>query len=223
MQPLIREAKKPTKGDLDGNWQELWETTMTYLPDVDDRHRYGGLLSYLKDDRTASDGRLFLGMRRAPAAKGNHHAFEGGLVYHLLEMWTFWVKLREGFLNPPWITDAKIMRGIVNHDIHKAYMTYVLCNPQDPTAPWAVAYGKDDSDQLLGDTAKSFYLLGKAGIHLDPLELNALILSHGGWSELKPWSTSVLAKLLYLLDELSGNVMGRIDARTFVDRGRPEP
>ena len=55
------------------------------------------MLDALAPDLTHDDG-LLLGFVNAPAAKRNHHAYRGGLVVHLIEMWHIWqTRFREDF------------------------------------------------------------------------------------------------------------------------------
>jgi hypothetical protein len=86
--------------------------------------------------------------------------------------------------------------------------------------PWEVRHGDDETDMLMGTDVKSLWLAQRAGITLDPEQINALLLAEGGFSNIKPRWCSVLAKVCYALDELSGNGLARIQKRTFLDHSR---
>lgn len=176
------------------------------------------MLSQLAWDFVEPDGRTLLGARRAPAAKRNHHAFEGGWCYHILEMWSLWSTLKE---NPvigrphPDLNDERVFKAILYHDLHKIHRTYRLLSLD----PWITEYANEDpTERMMTWSTKSLWLLNKYKIELDPVQYNALLWSEGGWSEhaRKLKGGSVLAKVAYLLDELSGNVIGRIEQDTYV-------
>lgn len=181
----------------------------------DDRHHYANMLVGVAPDRAQGDD-TYLGLLRAPAARGNHHAFEGGLVHHLLEMWDCWLMVRDKFLVEPYVTDARVLKAIINHDIHKAHLTYRLVTED----PWKVEYGHP-SDSLTTTDFKSLQILSCYGIVLDYEQMNALQLAEGGFSNTQPKWCSVLAKVCYLLDEMSANVLARIEAKTFLDHRTP--
>lgn len=210
--------------NLEANWEALNKLVESYS---DQKGQYGYLLANLRLDKEGLDGR-WLGFKRAPAAKGNHHAFEGGLVFHLLEMWDLWLKLRPGVHKEPEVSDRRILHAIINHDIHKAYRTYLLgryvingIEDVDQTnRNWSVQYGDDRSDQLMPKDIKSIWLLTNCGVKLDDEQMNALMWAEGGFSDLQPKACSVLAKVAYLLDELSGNVLARIEKGTLLSHRR---
>jgi len=199
------------KGNLEGNLIQLRELVAICIPQ-NERERHFGLLGSLEDDVATEEG-LYLGLARSPAARGNHHAFEGGLVYHLLEMWAAWERLRPDIMDLEHLSNERVFKAILYHDIHKAYRTYLLKGSD----PWQVDYGRDPTDQLMTTDIKSIWILMRAGITLDPEQMNALLLAEGGYAKIKPKWQSVLAKLAYLLDEMSGNVASRINSSTFLD------
>lgn len=173
--------------------------------------QYSKLLTSLRNDMV-SDGVTYLGFERAPAAKGVHHAFIGGLCQHYLEMYRWWEYQRNWLVNEN-ITGDRILAGIILHDLHKAWATFI----EDPASPSGLNYGKHPSDRLMTNNQKTMYLIQNQGIHLDMLQMNALWNSEGGWAEDSPKSCSSLAKALYLLDEWSGNVEARIRAGNAID------
>lgn len=210
---------------LDVNFTALKTVVFrTLTPSMADN--YLRMMNSLRDDElVAEDGRTYLGLLRAPAAKRNHHATEGGLVRHLLEMWdiykawcTHWPLAEQS----PHINDERVLCAILNHDIHKAYRTfYQLDSPE-----WAVEYGYRNkekpelTDGLMTESVKSMWILSQYGITPDAEQMNALCLSHGGFSEIVPKRCTPLAKLMYLIDEFSGNVLEPIRQKDFLDDHR---
>lgn len=217
---------RPLKGDLVGNWDKLVHLTNEVLraedPTGSDTDLHLSLLDSLKRDIVTEDGTILLGHYRAPAAKGNHHAFEGGLTYHLLEMWECYSAMKgywaDRLLLEEFITESRILKAILYHDIHKAYRTFRLLDPN-----WSCDYYNDHTDQLMGWDVKSLWIITRVGIHPDPQQINALLNAEGGYSKISTRWVSSLSKLCYCLDELSGNVIGRIDSRTVLNHRTAEP
>lgn len=212
-----------TKQELDNQYVELEHLILDHI-EAKQKHRYQSLVLDLEADTLVypKEGRpqqILLGMKRAPAARGNHHDFEGGLVYYLLEMWETWKNWKGNFdlIQGDYINDNRVLQGILNHDIHKAYRYYRLRSEH----PWEVEFALDESDKMVIENVKSIQVLNWHGIILDDQQMNALLWSEGGFSKTQPRTCSVLAKLLYLLDEFSGNVLGRIAKRTFLDLRTP--
>lgn len=204
--------------DINANWERLTELVRTTLPPVR-AQQYLKMMNNLYADRYIDQATVWLGFCRAPAAKGNHHDFEGGLVAHLLEMWDIWQVIRPLAYAAPYVTDERILEHIINHDLHKASQTFTT---NVNTTGWFVEYGRHDSDQFLSHDQKSLWLLNSNGIELDMEQVNALYWSEGGFSKNAPRESTVLAKVGYILDEMSGNVVERIRKRTFLHRSRAE-
>lgn len=158
-------------------------------------------------ENTVYDGIEYFGLRDAPAAKSNHHHYRGGLVQHYLEMWRFFLALKDTLPQDELITPERILAGILLHDLSKAWCAYQAVEGDSIK----VTYGKHPSDSLLTADQKSLYIVNRYGIHPDLYQLNALFNSEGGWAKSPPKWCSPLAKFLYLLDELSGNVKNRIE------------
>jgi len=178
------------------------------------------LASDRKDETFLGHGRMF-GFINAPAAKRNHHAYRGGLVIHLWEMWAIWKEhFRADFEQSTEVNDKRILEGIIFHDLHKAYCTFrsVEFRPDVPGLPWGAEYvkGDPDSESLTWET-KTLWLLQWHEIVIDVQQYNALLWSEGGWAKIQPRWCSVLAKMLYLLDEYSGNVLSRMQDGTWRD------
>lgn len=223
--------------NLDVNWGRLGEITTTIIA-TEDRSRdqrtlndeaslYTVLFNDLRHDRFVpgkdKDGNAIevclLGMRRAPGSKNRHHNVQGGLVTHLLQMWEIWTGLR-GILRDhnavhPQLNDLNVWKCILHHDLNKVWK-YRLVKDD----PWEVDYANDQDrlTTLLGDTNKVLFLLSKHGIKL-PIPLhNALITAEGGYSSSpRPNAETVLAKVAYLLDEMSANVVDRLQTSRFWD------
>lgn len=158
-------------------------------------------------ENTVYDGIEYFGLRDAPAAKSNHHHYRGGLVQHYLEMWRFFLALKDTLPQDELITPERILAGILLHDLHKSW-TYYHAVDGDPIK---VTYGQHPSSNLLRDDQKTAYIVHKYGLPVDLIQLNALYHSEGGWADSPPKWNTAMSKLLYLLDELSGNVKSRIE------------
>lgn len=188
------------------------------MPDQTLADAYDSMLLALKEDREEGFTH-YLGFYRAPAAKGNHHDYEGGLVAHLLEMWEVWCwshHLTEA-MDGEHVSHSRVLRAIINHDLHKSFCTYVLMSAD----PWAVEYGKHETDMLMTKEVKTMWMLGDFRIPMDPEQYNALCWAEGGFSPIQPKWTSILAKIVYLVDETSGNVLARAEKRTYLDLRKP--
>lgn len=206
------------RGEADLNFVELKELTGIYIRGQE-ANRYLEMLNALGPDIHEPGDLVYLGMQRAPAATGNHHAFEGGLVYHLLEMWAIWERLKPDLEAQPHISDERILKAIIHHDLHKAHRTYVL----ESEDPWKTRYGEDPTDMLMTNDTKSIWLLNQHGIRLDPEQMNALLWAEGGFAKIRPKQCTALSKLAYCLDELSGNVASRIYTKTLIDLKKAVP
>jgi len=176
--------------------------------------QYSPLLLTLEGDSVVGDA-YYLGFKRAPAAKKNHHAEEGGLVKHYLEMWYEYVLIKDAFESTysrlkntiGTFNEADVLKGIINHDLHKAHHTYRLITEK----PWQTEYGRNETEDYSTDNMKTLWLLGRSAIILTPLDINVLCWSEGGFAaHPRPRERTALATFVYLLDELSGNVCARI-------------
>lgn len=236
--------RRTTEARLEDQWQALRSLIGARIFDADApsatgyrtaelESKYVLLLDTVKHDRYVGES-CMLGLYRAPGSKDRHHAYEGGLVAHLLEMWECWMVLRESILynRPPaeMLNDSLVLRAIIHHDLNKVHR-YRLVNiegftvtvgdhPEQVPVPWEVEYAKANEDPLghaLTGTSKSLHHIMNAGIPLDTLLLNALITAEGGYMSDRPKTESVFAKLIYILDELSANVFSRLSNGQFWD------
>lgn len=149
-----------------------------------------------------SDGRTAC-FDEAPAGKGQHHAYAGGLVVHLLEMWNFWLLLKPSFSASKIINDKTVLAGILAHDLHKANKMYVVSDE-------GVTYA-ETGEACLVSAAQANVALIPAEERGNLLLLNIISHAEGGWAkDPAKWATS-LSKLVYVLDELSANVLARVE------------
>lgn len=221
---------------LELNWNRLMTLTTTLLTetlnDQSECSRYIQMLNDLKNDRcivvrnTMPDMReiVVLGMFRAPASKDRHHSVEGGLVLHLLQMWDIWQGFRGVIRDNSKkvdndLNDKMVWRAILHHDLNKVWR-YVMTSNE----PWFVDYWDNDTPtKMLRATNKSLWYLNRHGITL-PIQLHhALLTAEGGYSSTRPEYTSVFAKVIYLLDEMSANVIDRLDHMRLLDSKDGEP
>lgn len=206
--------------DLDKNWQLVVDLTVKLA--AEQSGNLTDMLNDLRQDRVVSHQCTLIGMRRAPASKDRHHDREGGLVQHLLEMWDIWSSdgnaiVRQFGKPHPLINDGLVWQTILFHDLNKVWR-YKLVSPD----PWEVDYAKEEDHlaKLVGNHLKSLWFLQKYGIRLTLPLFNALICSEGGYNKHGPEVETVLAKLVYLLDELSANVADRLNHNRFWESKR---
>lgn len=210
--------------DLNTAWNHVMTVTREQvtqsLNDRDAAMLYEAMLNDLRHDHAIDAEHTLLGMRRAPASKDRHHAIEGGLLTHLLEMWALWFGCKNIILSsltpsvlPKTLTDSMVWRAILHHDLNKIWRYQLISNN-----PWKVEYStRDRPGGLLGNANKSLWLLQSYGIRLDLPLYNALLCSEGGYSEVRPSAETVLAKIVHILDEMSANVVDRLMYGRFWD------
>ncbi len=174
--------------------EEMWTELLTAMGRVKDPH-YGQLLKTIYDDRTLAEK-----MRRAPAAKGMHHAYLGGLLEHTLSLFQLGERIAPHY---PEVNQDLLRTGILLHDLGKVEeLTYFR--------------GIDYSDRgrLLGHISIELERISEAIRSLPdfPEEkavlLKHLLLSHHGKEEfgspVKPMVVEAL--LLHMLDDLDAKV-----------------
>lgn len=140
-------------------------------------------------------GNTYFGFRRAPAAKGIHHAYIGGLIQHYLEM----LQLADNMRNIPLfstLSDEAILFGVFAHDLHKAFAHYYYLDGK-------IAYSANYTTKCLTPNQKTVFMLSQCDVRLSELDLNMIFSSEGGYATDAPAQVSVLAKFVYLLDEQS--------------------
>lgn len=189
------------------------------------------MLDDLQSDET-DNGLLYAGFENAPAAVGNHHACKGGLVAHYLEMWNIWQGIKGTLLSTILFTysdpvighsrinDSDILIGILIHDLHKARFTFRYTTDEDRSKDKKnlnreFVYGSHPSNTMLTNNQKTAHILTHYSVDLDLVLLNCLYNSEGGFASERPKDTSILAKIVYVLDELSSNVSDRLSSGKF--------
>lgn len=208
------------KTELDARWVYIEDQTRTAtLQRFSDRETsmtYDLMLRELRYDRHRGN-LILLGMQSAPASKNRHHNREGGLVVHLLEMYDIWKECIQPFLKNrtsehPLLTDSNVWLAILHHDLNKVWR-YRLVNYD----PWTVDYHEISQSKLLGGPQTSLSILMQNGITLTPVMHNALLCSEGGYAAHQPGAMTVLAKIVYILDEMSASVVNRLRENLFWD------
>lgn len=126
-------------------------------------------------------------MLASPAAKTHHHAYYGGLAYHIvrmLELGEFICKQR------PFLNRDLVQAGIILHDIAK---------PAEMVSEYGIVTDYSNSGKLLGHISMASNWITEAAIKLDlNLESNAvmalqhLVLSHHNLGE---WGSPVQPQL----------------------------
>jgi hypothetical protein len=154
-----------------------------------------------------------LGLAYAPASVRRHHSFEGGLVYHFLEMWSIHTRLHMCTPQLPLLCDKNVFDGILAHDLHKV-LRYTACNQ-------ILGYDKGRlfkgmSTSLMNDNTLSVMLLPKD--LQTPLVANVICCAEGGWAKDPAPGVSSLAKYVYLLDDMSANVFEKINVKDSEER-----
>jgi len=140
----------------------------------------------------------------APAARGMHHAYIGGLLEHTLSMAAV-ARLLAGHYH--YVNFDLLLAGVLLHDIGKAD-AYALDE----------GFGHSDDGRLVGHIIRGALLIERAAAELDfPAgmlqELQHLIASHHGTQE---WGSPVVprtleAVLLHQIDLLDSRVGGYLD------------
>lgn len=220
LQNIIDEENPTSINSLDANWERFRALTANTITSHDIKHAYLRMIDDLREDRRLDHTCTLLGLYRAPGSKERHHAVEGGLIIHLLEMFEIWKDLREIIRRRVLhmhihLDDQSIWLAILHHDLNKIWKYQLISE-----APWMVDYGnqRDRIEYMLGGTNKSLWLLAKYGIRLSLPLHNALICAEGGFSETpRPHTETVLAKVAYILDEMSANVVNRLQHGRFWD------
>lgn len=207
--------------DLEKNWKQLNQLTVGLLGDCEHLILpYQRLFERYRNDIVVDAQTTILGLYRAPGSKDRHHDFEGGLVAHMLEMWSIyeWIvpMLKSMDLKP--FGSSNIWRGIIHHDLNKIHRYKRL-----QQTPWMVDYADDRANDLLGSAQKSLAILIEMNLAPNILLHNALITSEGGYSKSRPKNETALAKMLYLLDDMSANVVDRLRSGRFWDSQRAVP
>lgn len=173
---------------LNENYAQLESVLAKYAPNL------APVLKRYSVDCVSGEN-TYLGFRRAPAAKGIHHAYEGGLIQHYLEMLHLADNMRNISLFAT-LSLEDIVFGVFAHDLHKAFAHYHYMNGK-------LAYSDNYTTKCLNPNQKTVFMLSQCGVRLSELDLNMIFSSEGGYAKDAPAQASVLAKFVYLLDEQS--------------------
>lgn len=199
-----------SKETLEENFHKLRILTKDNLLSYQNWHR---MFEELAENREWQ-GKVFAGLKFAPAGKGNHHAYPGGLIVHLLEMWSIYEKwVQVGLLKRDQLLceASRVLKIIILHDLHKSLFEFTFEENEEGVA---FDYGDHPYKHLMTNDIRSIHMAAQFEIKLDSLEMNAVLNSEGGYCKQPSKYTSVLAKLVYLLDEMSSNVLSRIEIGT---------
>ena len=96
----------------EGDVNAMFDEILTHVEAVQNDALRNLLYAFFKDEKTA---RLF---KRAPAAKGFHHTYLGGLLEHSLSVVRLLTKIAEHY---PWLDKDLLITGGLLHDIGKIY------------------------------------------------------------------------------------------------------
>ena len=150
------------KADVNGMFNEI----LTYIDKIQNKHLQELLNAFFQDEKTAD---LF---KRAPAAKGFHHIYLGGLLEHTLSVVRLLEKVSEHYPN---LNKDMLITGGILHDIGKIY---------EFSYDSLIDYS--DEGRLIGHIVMGMEMIDKkiAAIPDFPpqlsLELRHILLSHHG-------------------------------------------
>lgn len=114
------------------------------------------------------------------------------------------------------VTDRNVILGILLHDFHKGFCFELNMN-YDENKPHSrdntqYRYVESVLHQTTTCVQQSLYFWQQMGMPMDAVLMSTFAHNEGGWSEFKAKNNTVLGKICYLLDELSGNVEGRFES-----------
>lgn len=176
--------------DIDAMWSEL----ETWVASFTDRHLKSLLEAFLSDKEIAA------ALREAPAAKGLHHAWIGGLLEHVLSLMGL-CDLTAGHY--PTVNRDLLLTGVVLHDIGKLH-----------ELAWGTSFEYTLEGQLLGHITIGLGMIEKkiAAIPDFPaskrLLVEHLVLSHHGKYEFGSPKLPMTpeAIVLHYLDDLDAKM-----------------
>lgn len=186
-----------TPEQMQSNWDELMEIMPVNLLPLFNTYKSSHLL---EDD--GKHIRVF-GIFDAPAGKGVHHAYQGGLVLHLLEMKYYLDKFADELLDGPsgkknpCLDMDSMYQGAFLHDIHKGFMHFY--EKDDGT----IDYWNGAWSTFMTPDQKTYAMLMESGVRISAKVQHIINNSEGGWAENPSKEATVEAKLVYLADELS--------------------
>lgn len=174
----------------DFDLEELWKDLNKYIKDIKDERITNFLLELFNDKDIAVRFKTY------PAAEYVHHAFQGGLMEHTVEMLDLSVPLKKYYKEANF---DLITAGIILHDIGKLY----------ELEPVGVTIQRTKEGYLVGHLIKSYeVLLNKGPKYLNEEQLTNLkhiILSHHGFLEFGSpiLPVTIEAVIVSYIDQLS--------------------
>jgi hypothetical protein len=187
---FMTKVQEEQMAGIDANFSTLLQVVRNHCPKL-----YTVLRTY-EEGGQETGGEYYYGMKEAPAAKGFHHAYEGGLVQHYLEMLHVAGVLCQSIEHFRPLTEKEIVFAVVAHDLHKAYAHFSY----DGTK---FMYANNSTTKLMTPDQKTIYMLSHCGVRLSVEEINSIFSSGGGYAKAPPPMQTVLSKFVYLLDEHS--------------------
>jgi 3'-5' exoribonuclease len=196
---------KTTK-DVDALWVELSNCVASFT----DPHLKALLTSFLQDEEIAS------ALRQAPAAKGMHHAWIGGLLEHIVSLLGI-ANLAAGHYTE--INRDLLLTGVILHDIGKLR-----------ELAWTSGFSYTMEGQLLGHITIGIGMVEKKLEALPDfpprlrLLVEHLILSHHGQYEFGSPKLPMIpeAILLHYLDDMDAKMQTiRSEFERSATQGRP--
>ncbi|GIP54333.1 3'-5' exoribonuclease YhaM family protein [Paenibacillus vini] len=180
---------------------ELIHTIKQVIADISDQE--------IKDIVTFCVGKVEEKLEHAPAAKSHHHAYFGGLAYHMvrmLELGEFICKQR------PFLNEDLLKAGIILHDIAK---------PEEMVAQLGIVSEYSVQGKLVGHISMASNWITEAAVRLGigtespkVLGLQHLVLSHhnlGEWgSPVQPQMAEAVA--LHFIDAMDAKLQMVEDA-----------
>lgn len=192
------------------NYKQLVSCVEMYCPD------FLPVIASVCSNKT-HDSIPYLGLIEAPAGVGMHHAYIGGLVTHYLEMWAFYINNESPFKGIQY--EGDVLRAIILHDLHKAHYCFTVKGMLPDGCTPNIEYGEYLGTRAVSANMRSLHIALSAGGKVNDLVLNSLCNAEGGWAKDPSRLVSSFAKYIYLLDEISSNVIATENER-ITERGK---
>ena len=143
-------------------------------------------------------------LKANPASIKYHHNYPSGLYIHTLEVMRFALEFFEMYKEKMvrYFTRDDVILVAFIHDLEKIkkYKKNQSQNAGISEPHFTYNYGKLD----MNDSTEVVNLIGRYGVHLTDLQVNALVLHMGGWSVDRGKLTE-LAALMHVADLMSTN------------------
>lgn len=208
LQVVIRRVTKVPAGEIDETMYVrsssvdvdiLWQRLTTLIEEIEDRHLKQLLFRVISEPDVAE------GFKKAPAARGMHHAFRSGLLEHTVSMATLARQLAAHYH----LHEGLVVAGCVLHDLGKI---------------WELDIGSSieytDDGRLLGHMTLEVIHVDRLISELDdfPAELrrqllHILLAHHGEYeygSQKRPKTPEAL--LVHMADLLDSKMAGMLEA-----------